>query len=114
VIELGVDALRRMRERRQHSSHLIDVAPDAPMEKPEQSLHVWTGEKFIPWQKWAATDAIVRIEPPERDAAASTAPAARREEKRNGRRVEAPHLFAAVDDEGGGRSGDDELALDGQ
>jgi len=109
--EFGMDALRRLWEK-EKQQHLIDVPPDAPMEEPGATMHAWNGEKFIPWAKWEATEAIVRIEPPEKNVLATEAPRGRRGEKRNGRRVEAAHLFAPAGDDRT-RIGDDELALDG-
>lgn len=65
----GREALRRARE--QHPTRGVepgrrppvsfDVPPDAPYEDPDSAVHVWTGEKWIGYDRWLAT-APVTIE----------------------------------------------------
>jgi hypothetical protein len=62
------DAIRKVREERERRDtnpkrvalSLADVPVDAEYEDPDAVLHVWNGEKWIPWEKWRATAPIAR------------------------------------------------------
>ena len=61
----SLEGLRRSREARErqrggqaHESLLAQIPPDAPYDDPDAVLHVWTGEKWISYEKWLATAPI--------------------------------------------------------
>ena len=60
-MEMGLEALRRFREKQQtqtaqpeQRSLLAQVPVDARYEKPNETLHVWHGDRWIPFEKWLA------------------------------------------------------------
>ena len=62
----SIEGLRRSREEREQQregqakgSLLAEVPLDAPFEDPDAALHVWTGDKWIPYEKWLATAPVV-------------------------------------------------------
>ncbi len=55
----------RQREGQAQGSSLAQVPLDAPYEDPDAVLHVWTGAKWIPYEKWLATAPIVVEQIPE-------------------------------------------------
>jgi hypothetical protein len=64
----GLEALRRFREQQatrtsnpeREESLLAQVSPDAPMD--EATITVWTGARFVVFDRWLATAPIVREE----------------------------------------------------
>ena len=61
----SLEGLRRSREARErqrggqaHESLLAQIPPDAQYDDPDAVLHVWTGEKWISYEKWLATAPI--------------------------------------------------------
>ena len=68
----SLEGLRQSREDRERQrqgqaqgSLLAQIPPDAPYDDPEAVLHVWTGEKWISYEKWLATAPIHREAIPE-------------------------------------------------
>ena len=64
----SLEGLRRSREERErqqegpaHGSLLAQIPADAPYDDPDAVIHVWTGEKWISYEKWLAT-APIQIE----------------------------------------------------
>lgn len=60
----GCEALRRLREQQahaadqRHQTSLLELVPaDAPME--DTTLTIWTGERFVAYDKWLATALLV-------------------------------------------------------
>jgi hypothetical protein len=61
----GREALRQFRERQAQVEHgperqaslLGQIPPDAPM--ADTTLTVWTGERFVAWEKWIATAPLI-------------------------------------------------------
>jgi len=49
----------RQREVPAHGPLLAQIPPDAPYDDPDAVLHVWTGKKWISYEKWLATAPIV-------------------------------------------------------
>lgn len=67
----SLEGLRRSREAReqQRGCHtegtlLANVPIDAPYEDPDSVIHVWTGQKWVPWATWLATAPLVIEQPP--------------------------------------------------
>jgi hypothetical protein len=58
----------RQRQSRAQGSLLAQIPPDAPYDDPDAVLHVWTGEKWISYEKWLATAPIQREPIPEASA----------------------------------------------
>ena len=61
----SLDGLRRSREERERQreaqaqgSLLAQVPFDAPYDDPDAVMHVWTGKKWISYEKWLATAPI--------------------------------------------------------
>jgi hypothetical protein len=55
------EGLRAHDERKaspQQESLLASIPPDAPYDEPEALIHVWTGKKWIPYERWLATSPI--------------------------------------------------------
>ena len=55
------EGLRQHRERAgqpQQGSLLAQIPPDAPYDDPDAVLHVWTGRKWIPYERWLAAAPI--------------------------------------------------------
>jgi hypothetical protein len=52
------EARERQRENHAQGSLLAQVPADAPYDDPDAVLHVWTGEKWISYEKWRATAPI--------------------------------------------------------
>jgi hypothetical protein len=52
------EARERQREGQAHGSLLAQVPADAPYDDPDAVLHVWTGQKWISYEKWLATAPI--------------------------------------------------------
>ena len=66
----GLEALRRARDEAAHPRRretpqpsLEQVPPDAPYEDPNAVLHVWNGERWVPWEKWLAAAPIATEAP---------------------------------------------------
>jgi hypothetical protein len=62
----SLEGLRKSRaERERHregpanESLLAQIPPDAPYDDPDAVLHVWTGEKWMSYEKWLATAPIM-------------------------------------------------------
>jgi hypothetical protein len=64
----GREALARWREQgaqpERPASPLATVPADAPCDEPDALVHVWDGERWIPWAAWRATAAITVAMPP--------------------------------------------------
>ncbi len=58
---LDREARERQREGQEQGSLLAQVPADAPYDDPDAVLHVWTGQKWISYEKWRAT-APIQIE----------------------------------------------------
>lgn len=64
----GMEALRRARQEESRPaaepanvlSALAQIPADAPYDDPDAVLHVWNGERWVPWEKWLATAPIAR------------------------------------------------------
>jgi hypothetical protein len=64
----GLEALRAAREEEARLaaqpgpalSALEQVPLDAPYDDPDAVLHVWNGERWVPWEKWRAAAPIAR------------------------------------------------------
>jgi len=57
----SLEGLRRSREERENQAQgslLAQIPPDAPYDDPEAVIHVWTGTKWISYEKWLATAPI--------------------------------------------------------
>ena len=61
----SLEGLRRSREERERQregqaqgSLLAQIPPDAPYDDPDAVLHVWTGKKWVSYEKWLATAPI--------------------------------------------------------
>jgi hypothetical protein len=52
------EARERQREGHAQGSLLSQVPADAPYDDPDAVIHVWTGEKWISYEKWLATAPI--------------------------------------------------------
>jgi hypothetical protein len=52
------EARERQREGQSQGSLLSQVPADAPYDDPDAVIHVWTGEKWISYEKWLATTPI--------------------------------------------------------
>jgi hypothetical protein len=71
----GTEALRRFREQQAHveqeseyqASLLGQIPPDVPM--ADATLTVWTGERFVAWEKWLATAPLIIDKPQAEDPA---------------------------------------------
>jgi hypothetical protein len=61
----SIEGLRRSREERERQREdqaqgfsLAQIPPDAPYDDPDAVIHVWTGKKWISYEKWLATAPI--------------------------------------------------------
>jgi hypothetical protein len=52
------EARERQREAQAQGSLLAQIPADAPYEDPDAVIHVWTGKKWISYEKWLATAPI--------------------------------------------------------
>lgn len=67
----GREALRRLRDQQARrtgelcgtESPMAEVPVNAEYESPDDVLHAWDGQKWIPWRKWQAAAAIASDEP---------------------------------------------------
>jgi hypothetical protein len=67
----GREALRRLRDQQARhtavpegaASPIDEVPADAKYESPDDVLHAWDGQKWIPWPKWQVTAATAHEKP---------------------------------------------------
>lgn len=67
----GREALRRLRDQQARhaavpegaTSPIDEVPAGAKYESPDDVLHAWDGEKWIPWRKWQVTAATAHEKP---------------------------------------------------
>ena len=52
------EARERQREGQAQGSLLAQIPADAPYDDPDAVIHVWTGKKWISYEKWLATAPI--------------------------------------------------------
>ncbi len=64
----SIEGLRRSREERERQREgqaqgflLAQIPADAPYDDPDAVIHVWTGKKWISYEKWLAT-APIKVE----------------------------------------------------
>lgn len=79
----GREALRKHREDRaqveeqqeREADLLSQIPADAPMD--DATLCVWTGERFVAWEKWMATRPVYTDDPPPKESKAAPVAAPR-------------------------------------
>lgn len=64
------EARERQREGQAQGSLLAQIPADAPYDDPDAVIHVWTGKKWISYEKWLATAPIAIREGPSAQCAA--------------------------------------------